>query len=74
MATRIAKNDTAHAIWLKFSKMQRLIGSSMIFIVSGMICRCCQESSAKCIDLYVLTMIADYMVDESMERVSRYDE
>jgi hypothetical protein len=48
---RIAKNDSVHAIWLKLSKMLRFIVSSMIFIVTGALGRCCQESSAKCQDL-----------------------
>ena len=50
---RIAKNDTVHAIWLKLSKMLRFIVSSTVFIVTGALGRCCQESSAKCQDLYV---------------------
>jgi hypothetical protein len=50
---RIAKNDSVHAIWLKLSKMLRVIFSSLIFIVTGMLGPCCQENSAKCEDLYV---------------------
>jgi hypothetical protein len=48
---RIAKNDTVHASLLKFSKMLRFIGSSLVFIVPGSRGPCCQETSAKCQDL-----------------------
>ena len=37
MVKRTAKNDTVHTIWLKFSRMLRLIGPSLAFIVGGMI-------------------------------------
>jgi hypothetical protein len=48
---RIAKNDTVHAIWLRFSMMLRLINSSTVFIVTGMIRECCQENYVNCQDL-----------------------
>ena len=48
---RIAKNDTVHANLLKFSKMLRFIGSSLVVIVPSRRRACCQEISAKCQDL-----------------------
>jgi hypothetical protein len=48
---RIAKNDTVHANLLRFSKMLRFIGSSLVFMVPGRRGACCQETSAKCQDL-----------------------
>ena len=38
---RIAKNETAHAIWLKFSTIARFIDSSTLFILTGTIRECC---------------------------------
>ena len=48
---RIAKNETVQANLLKFNKMPRFIGSSLVVIVLGRRGACCQETSAKCQDL-----------------------
>jgi hypothetical protein len=49
---RIAKNETAHEIRPRFSTIVRFIHSPTLFIVGGLNCRCCQERSRKCQDLY----------------------
>jgi len=70
---RIAKNDTVHANLLKFSKMPRFIGSSLVVIVLGRRGACCQETSAKCQDLYGLLrsrILAHDTVDKPYGRAS----
>jgi hypothetical protein len=69
---RIAKNDSVHAIWLKLSKMLRFIVSSMIFIVTGALGRCCQESCkvSRFVSLLRLQILARHTGDRSVERAS----